>query len=337
MATTTSFGALSVTLAQAITYLTRSLIVHYPATTIIKLQLALEMNLTTQFESSWVPSDPLRGSGRRCLTLSPNCLPPRPVYNACRIAGVEWSQWISALGGLELDVFIDPGCVSLHFAHWDAGKFFTVWSEELRLEKKYASSSKTVAQQIILDDTQEDDELFAMLSDEIRDPTWMTPTTSQFPHVPTICISVPDCPPRSISPMSAISSISSASTHSRTSSSSSISSSGFSFSSRGTNDSYGSATTVSLSSSCSTSPDEERSNFKLSRREKARQARVFVDASKTEVTNYDGGKTTVLTGGVMLGAVAPKPKPSKLTALAAAAAQRKSITPNSNNWRSIRV
>lgn len=43
-------------------------------------------------------------------------------------------------------------------------------------------------------------------------------------------------------------------------------------------------------------------SFQLSRRERARQARVFIDTSKTEVTPYDGGKTTVLTGGVMLGA-----------------------------------
>ena len=40
-----SFGDLSLALAQAITYLTRSLIARYPATTIIKLQLALENNL----------------------------------------------------------------------------------------------------------------------------------------------------------------------------------------------------------------------------------------------------------------------------------------------------
>ena len=40
-------------------------------------------------------------------------------------------------------------------------------------------------------------------------------------------------------------------------------------------------------------------------------ARVVIDTNKKEVTNYDGGKTTVLTGGVMLGA--PK-KPTLLKA-----------------------
>lgn len=130
--TVSSFGSLSVTLDNAIAYLTRSLIQHYSATTVIKLQLALEANLTAQFAPSWVPTEPLRGSGRRCLTLSPSALPPRPVYNACKTANVEWSQWIATLGGIEFDLFIDPGCVSIRFGNWDSGKvskFLTVWSE----------------------------------------------------------------------------------------------------------------------------------------------------------------------------------------------------------------
>lgn len=333
MAASTSFGSLSVTLAQAITYLTRSLITCYSATTIIKLQLALEANLSAQFESSWVPSEPLRGSGRRCLTLSPLCTPPRPIYNACKSAGVEWSKWIALLGGVEFDLFIDPGCISVRFGQWDSSKtskFFTIWSEELIEEKKRqvsemqiqaqlkaqaqaraAAAGKTLAQQMISEDYDEDDELFAMIADEVREPTWVTPIASQFPHIP---------PPRSASssPVSVMSS------HSRSSSDSS--SSAFSFSSYGSNDSYGSATTVSL---CSTSPEEKPAGFKLSRRERARQARVFIDASKNEVTNYDGGKTTVLTGGVMLGG-APK---ARLVTVAASAASRKANCSTSRNWR----
>ena len=104
MASTASFGSLSVALANAITYLTRPLIEFYSATQIIKLQLALEANLTTQFEASWIPSDPLRGSGRRCLTFSPSCAPPRPIYNACKSASIDWSKWMTALGGVEFDL-----------------------------------------------------------------------------------------------------------------------------------------------------------------------------------------------------------------------------------------
>ena len=333
-----SFGDLSLALAQAITYLTRSLIARYPATTIIKLQLALENNLKAQFESSWVPSDPLRGSGRRCLTLSPSGVPPRSIYNACKSAGVEWSVWATLLGSVEFDLFIDPGCVSVRFGNWDTGKtgkFFSIWSEDTVDTKEKARKqseaqlqaqlkaqaaarviavpSKTFAQQLILQDADEDDELFSMLADEIREPTWITPIASQFPSVPA--------PPRSenSSPVSVISS------HSRSSSCSS--SSGFSFSSCGSIDSYGSATTISLASS---SPSDEKPTIRLSRRERARQAKVFIDTTKTDVTNYDGGKTTVLTGGVMLGGA---PKVAKLAAVAASAAHRKTASSVSDNWR----
>lgn len=339
--TTSSAGSLAVTLAHAITYITRTLITCYSATTIIKLQLALEANLTSQFASSWVPSEPLRGSGRRCLTLSPNGTPPRPIYNACKSAGVEWSQWIATLGGVEFDLFIDPGCVSVRFGSWETGKVtkpFTIWSEQIVAsvkEKKEISEQelqaqlraqaqarafgakpsplsppKTVAQQLIEDD--QDDELFMMIADEIREPTWLTPVKSEFPIAPI---------PRRATTSSPVSVMSAVSIPSRSSSRSSNSSSGFSFFSNGSLDSYASATTVSMS------PDDEKPKFKLSRRERARQARVYIDPSKTEVTNYDGGKTTVLTGGVMLGAAAST-KPST----------KKTSTPSaSGNWRALRV
>ncbi|EMD41665.1 hypothetical protein CERSUDRAFT_110239 [Gelatoporia subvermispora B] len=319
-------GSLSATLAHAITYLTRSLVTRHSATTIIKLQLALEANLTAQFASSWFPSEPLRGSGRRCLTLSPTCAPPRAIYNACKSANVDWQQWISALGGLEFDMFIDPGCVSVRFGNWEGGKvsqFFTVWSEELEVESAKvvkaapAPLRKTLAQQLIEDDEDEDEQLFAMLADEVREPTWLTPIISQFPNVPT--------PPRSSS-SSPVSIKSTLSHHSRSSSSSS--SSGFSFSSCDSSDSYSSATTVSQSSR-SVSLADEKPQARMSRRERARQSRVFIDVTKKEVTNYDGGKTTVLTGGVMLGGAvrANKSKP----------VAHKKTNSASTNWRSPRV
>jgi hypothetical protein len=71
---------------------------------------------------------------------------------------------------------------------------------------------------------------------------------------------------------------------------------------------------------------KSNSESKQSRRERSRHARVFVDTTKTEVTPYDGGKTTVLTGGVMLGGgpkTAPKPKATTNAA--------------STTWRSVRA
>jgi len=321
--TVAASGSLSVCLAHAITYLTRSLIVRYSATTIVKLQLALEANLTAQFAPSWLPSEPLRGSGRRCLTLSPTSLPPRTIFIACQSAGVEWSQWIALLGGVEFDLFIDPGCVSARFGNWDSGKAkcFTIWSEEAGAKEQERKplnvraklSSKTLAQQLLENDEDEDEQLFVMIADEVRHPTWITPILTQFPDVPA--------PPRSLnsSPISVMSAISA---HSRSSSSSSSS---FSSGSDRSMNSYSTATTASRSS---TSPSDELSAYKISRREKARQARVYVDPSKKEVTNYDGGKTTVMTGGVMLGGV-PQPRPTIST--------KTKTTSASSNWRSLRA
>jgi hypothetical protein len=316
----TSSTSLSVTVAQAVAYLTRPLIVSYSATTIIKLQLVLEANLTALYAPSWLPKEPLRGSGRRCLTLSPNGLPPRAIYAACLAAGVQWFDWISVLGGREFDFFVDPGCISMRFGEKGSGaQLVTVWSDGVAMTLPKSSAvmdeqkiqehlraqlhsrvKKTLAQQLLEDDEEDDEQLFALIADEVAAPAWMTPLLDQFPV------------PRSVSPLSAVS---------RSSSRSSNSSSGFSFSSAESLNSFGSYTSASTLST-----KAENALPQQSRRERARQARVFIDTSKTDVTPYDGGKTTVLTGGVMLGAKAvPTTAPRK--------------TPNhaNSNWRILRA
>jgi len=286
-APTSTSASLSLAVAHAISFLTRPLIASHSAIAIIKLQLVLEANLTALYAPTWGVKGPLRSSARCYLTLSPRCLPPRPIYSACVAAGVQWFEWIALLGNQQFDLFVEPGCVSIHLACDDVaeGRFLTVWVDEAEIETLGAprvphvqsgaqiQQSKTLAQQLLEDDHEDDDQLFAMINDEIRAPTWMTPVHAEFPD------SV-----RSLSPLS---------THSRSSSRSSNSSSGFSLTSADS-----SATSLSANS-FPASP--EHKGAKQSRRERARQARVFVDTSKTEVTPYDGGKTTVLTGGVMLG------------------------------------
>lgn len=304
MAASTS-TSLSVAVAHAISFLTRPLMATYPASTIIKLQYLLEANLTALYAPTWVTSDPLRGSGRRCLTLSPDCLPPRVIYAACLATGIQWFDWVAALGGAEFDFFVDPSCVAVRYGK--GGKLVTIWADELpspcvvkgksfdeasiqaALRRQNDSRAKTFAQQIMEHDGEEDEQLFVMIASHVGAPTWMTPVLDKFP-VPTT---------RSTSP---------ASTHSRSSSRSSNSSSCFSAASSGS-----SASTVS----------SQTSPVKQSRRERARQARVFVDTSKTDVTPYDGGKTTVLTGGVMLGGGKAKKAPQPIQA--------------SSNWRATRV
>jgi len=149
-----------------------------------------------------------------------------------------------------------------------------------------AGSTRTFAQQLIGNDSEEDQLLFQVLADEINSgPVRTAPISTQLA-----------IPARSTSPLSEHSRCSS-----RSSNSNSSGGSAFSFASD-TPSSY-----TSLSGSTSSSKGDP----KQSRRERIRQSRVFVDTSKTEVTPYDGGKTTVLTGGVMLGGGLKAAKPKK--------------------------
>ncbi|KAG2058017.1 hypothetical protein BDR06DRAFT_136351 [Suillus hirtellus] len=280
----TATSSLSITLAQAIAYLTRPLTVTHPTTTTNKLQSALEANLTALFAPTWTPNEPLRGSSQRCLTLSPNCLPPRAIYTACLASNVQWFDWIASLGGREFDFRVDPGCISVQFEK--GTKLITIWSEgpianalSVAHHTPFSqlppnnSRSKTLAQQLWEYDRTEDEELFALLADEISAPTWMIPIVDRFPT-----------PARSRSSLSTISTDL--------------------CSSHCSSDSCFPITAASTSS-----PKKKNKQLsQLTRHEKTRQLRVFVDTSKTEVTPYDGGKTTVLTGGVMLGAAPPKGK-----------------------------
>jgi len=301
--------SLSVTLGHAISYLTRPLIVQYSATTIIKLQLILEANLTAHYQPLWVAKEPLRGSGRRCLTLSPECLPPRVIYSACVASGVQWFDWIALLGGREFDFFVDPGCVSVRYGMKGSPdcKLITIWADEVpsptvpTLATK--GQSRTIAQQLMENEFDEDEQIFTMIAQQTKSSTWGLDKLI----IPTV---------RSSSPFSTASSISASSSHSRSSSRSSNSSSGFSHSSSNT-------TVSSNASPC-----------QLSRRERARQARVFVDSSKTEVTPYDGGKTTVLTGGVMLGGSPTKDRTNSLRKANNASIPQQ---PPFGNWRAVRV
>jgi len=230
---------------------------------------------------------------------------------------------MTALGNVEFDLIVDPGLVSVRFIkHGATGKLITIWSEEGMEEHRSQSESTrasaspaqlrvqslaqkaepvlpTLAQQLMIEDEEDEEELFAALANELREPTWATPVLNQFPST---------IPQKSKS---------SASHHSRSSSSSSDTCSWLSFDSDDSDST--SATTIS-------SAGTEGST--LSRRERARQARVFIDTTKKEVTNYDGGKTTVLTGGVMLGG---RPVPAKP---ASTPPNPTSAAASSRNWRS---
>lgn len=294
--------SLSTAVTRVTIFLTEKLISSYPDSTLVKLQRALKDNLTAHYAPYWDVQKPIKGSARRSMTLSPMCLPPRPIWSACTTANVQWFDWISLLGNKEFDLFVDPGCIAVRCQNM----VYSVWTAEPSLSAAAVSnfvpttvsSTRTFAQQLIGNDSEEDQLLFQVLADEINSgPVRATPISAQF-AIPT----------RSTSPLSEHSRCSS-----RSSNSNSSGASAFSFAS----DTSSSRTSLSASTSSS------KGDAKQSRRERIRQTRVFVDTSKTEVTPYDGGKTTVLTGGVMLGGGAKAAKPKKALS-------------SDNTWRAIR-
>lgn len=315
---------LNVTVARAISFLTTPLCPKQTDATIRKLQSILEANLIAHCAPSWSVKDPKRGSGRRCLTLSPACLPPRSIYAGCLATGVQWFSWIEALGGREFDLCIDPGCVSIKFTTVSAAgpsyKTIIVWADEVvapplptprtglagfsdaqnaAVCSSFYGGSKTMAQQLLEED-EEDEHLLSMIAEEVNGPIRVASISTQF-----------GASTRSPSPLSSISGYSRCSSRSSNSSNSS-----------------GSDMLSSASSYASHSHFIQTAESKQRREQKPKVARVFVDTTKNEVTPYDGGKTTVLTGGVMLGGGLKIQKPTKKLASPSSA---------SNSWRSVRA
>jgi hypothetical protein len=269
---------LDAALEHAIQFLIAPIQAHYLPTTIERLRRTLTNELQYHYQPTWVINDSSCGSGRRALSLAPG-VAPRPIHNACLKSGVEWPHWISALGAVvrapEFDFFVDPGHISIRCGN---SGYKTIWSHFNEMTTRPALKPvKTFAQQMLEADADDAEELFAQIEkfspveEDVRTPNWLTTTISAFPHVPRFSR-------RAGSPTDSI-----ASRHSRTSS-------------------FSSASSASGASFSSVDSDS------FSRR--GRQSPVFVDATKTEVTPYDGGKTTVLTGGVMLGGGAPTRKAS---------------------------
>jgi len=323
--------SINTTVARAVTFLVQPLSATYPTSTVMKLQLILEANLTAHYASSWVPKEPTRGSGRRVITLSPSCLPPRVIYSACMAVSVQWFDWIALLGNREFDLLVDPACVSVRFGKkgQPGTKVLTVWSDEAALAATMRSSllevpklqiktnapflaapQRSLGQKVaeLNLDNEDDEDLFSMLADEIRvaSPGWMTNMLDQFP-VPVTPASATTADIMFRQPSSPM--------HSR--SSSRCSSTSSSSSSSGSSDCFS-------ASSSGTSPSSSPSSRFAGLVEPEHARGVFVDTSKTEVTPYDGGKTTVLTGGVMLGG-APKQKSARPSSVASTLSWRSSV------------
>jgi hypothetical protein len=285
--------SLSAALAHAITFLTRPLSSILPPSQLVALQYALTTTLTPHFAPSWCITDPARGAGRRTLTFTPGCAPPRPIHVAALRAGVDWARWAAALGGREFDLLVDPGRVRARFVGEPNPRL--VWSSSplpaaaaVDVEEKDAeveirtalratmvraartrvlrrlSLRTDLASYVASDDSDSSsdsdaDSLFSAASSRSSaSSSWASPTVCKKPTL--ILPSIMLTPATPIKP----------------------------------------ATAIPFPSAAAKMPV---SPYKPSRRERARQRRAgIVTLPPAARTVYDGGKTTVLGGGVRLGA-----------------------------------
>jgi hypothetical protein len=163
---------LTIALSHAISFLTNPLTPIVPAKTIEILRQQLELKLREEFAPSWHPEQPQRGSTQRRIQLSPSTLPPRALLAACFGARLPWSQWMGALGNIDFALFIDPGSVSVLRRGDKTHRI--VWS----------SSTHSGAY-----DTKHDDEDISEVLDIINKKvisfdSWTSPTSPCFPKPP---------------------------------------------------------------------------------------------------------------------------------------------------------
>ncbi|RXW16391.1 hypothetical protein EST38_g9460 [Candolleomyces aberdarensis] len=322
---------------QAINFLTLPLsLVHSPVTI-----HALQTILRSTFYAALAAS-----TGNKLVLTFTASSPPRPVFAACVAIGVQWAEWIEFFGQRDFDLIIDSHSVvaRYHATNGLPSQTVTIWSEPImtpskrsllarlsvpdvarvpirKLGQQAAIGAKertapaaplpriilpsaslqpqprTLAQQLIDSDDEDADELFAMISKtSIISPTptrerFIIPSRSNFKTNPSF-----------VAPMSPISSPEPSSPessrpNSRTSHVSSC------FSDEG---SLSSASSVPTTVSYESAEESETTSP------------IYVDHSKKDKTKYlyQGGVSSTLTGGVMLGCpsggkakASPKPAP----------------------------
>ena len=300
-------------ISKAINFLTGPLVPSQEPDMIHSLQMILQSTLQAAYSTART---------RLVLSLSHSSLPPRPIYAACIASGLQWHEWISLLGSQDFDLVIQPHIVSVTYFSPNNSRTVVVWSQTpsplkrpqlfsrmnppqgfqvpisklgqqslLQASRKASTilgpiqaraDTRTLAQQLLESDHKEEaDELFAMISKT----TIISPTPTRekfFIDIPMNAFPSPLSSPEALSPAtsrpssrsSTFSALSFSDTESMTSASSSSALSDF-----------------SSSTSSSTKPRNSRPN------------RVFINNEKKDVTKYlyQGGVSTVLTGGVMLG------------------------------------
>ena len=162
---------LTIALSHAISFLTKPLVGSVAPKTVDLLRQQLEIKLREEFATTWFPEQPQRGSNMRCMTLSPARLPPRALLAACFAARFPWSQWMEALGKVEFVLYVDPGSVSVLRRGDKAHRI--VWS----------SSTHSGAYDLKHDDD-DIEEVFDIINRKvIVSDAWLSPTQPSFPGI----------------------------------------------------------------------------------------------------------------------------------------------------------
>ncbi|KDR71907.1 hypothetical protein GALMADRAFT_253691 [Galerina marginata CBS 339.88] len=361
MAFTSAATVIPASITQAIDFLTRPLILTQSPELVSSLKSILRTTLRAYF-------NPTRDA-KLTLFLSTTSLPPRPVFAACIASGLHWATWMRLLGARDFNLVIEAHTVSVTYLG-PKPQTVVVWSETtltaasrgllarlnvveephvpisklgqqsimqgaLRVTVNSAlerAQTRTLAQQLLESDHKEEaDEIFAMISKSaIMSPT---PTRKSFSvKIPTSFM--PSFP----SPLSSPEPTSSPDSSRPSSRSSTFST--YSFSSDESATSASSISSFDFLASTKPSTFNRHAPAFVPRQFPA--ARVFIDDTKKEVTKYlyQGGVSTVLTGGVMLGGglTPTKAKANAIPKYRAPIGGKKFSTPtqnaaSGNSWR----
>jgi hypothetical protein len=308
-----SSTSLAVALSHAVAYLTRNLPLAYPMDTVTSLRMALMTSLKTHYSASWDERNPTSGSGRRCLTLAPGSTPPRSIYTAAKASGVNWQQWITLLGNVEIDLFVDPGVVRIRtkacpeLLIWSAAAEAAIKAQQTTAgEEEMKSEARAALRAAMHSGTRS-----RMLRSLAVETSNLIPPTTTFTRGHSRSSSLSSA----VSETSVVSEVSSL--FSAVSAASAATSIASAFSPVSvtkpamfvTPPTPAPAAAMKKASSPFKTTNEPAGPYKMSRREKARQRRTgIVIAPPAEVTPYDNGKTTVLGGGIRLGSAMAQPR-----------------------------
>lgn len=308
----------------AISFLVHPLIESQTPLMIFHLRDTLEIALRSHFDPST--------DSKLTLTLSPHTLPPHPIFSACLVTGIFWVEWIRLLGGRTFDLILEPRALTLIY-HGDKPQVEVLWSEHASSQAMRAPLVPTLNEihvpinKLVQRSTRPN--LFATVQSAVarsqaRKSLELLQTKQEEEEADTLLAMISNCtlatpsptsdefliaPPRLIIPANIFPSpLSSPESESPLSTRPNSRSSGFSsFSSDNENrkslssipscDSLGSSTLPPMAVKLL---NEQVSLFEP---RKQSEPKVFIDNQKKDVTKYlyQGGVSTVLTGGVMLG------------------------------------